>query len=187
MRNDGALALWAAACMIASPATAHAEPQAASTAPGMTVVPTAAAMKAANELMQLQEQTMLLKAQLKKLDAEAQVAEREQALHRMGDTESNAGADVSLLGTQSLGKTTTATVETSDGAELDVRAGETLPNGMRVMSIRSAAMVVIAPDGRRMTISISSPLQQRSRSFAANGAGNGGGVPPIPTLPISSR
>ncbi|TKC86962.1 type IV pilus biogenesis protein PilP [Trinickia terrae] len=185
MRND-ALTILALACAFSCPAAALAEASAPAADAGtrVSVQPTAAAMQAANELMRLQEDTLLLKAQLKKLDAQAQVAEREQTLHRMGNPVTY--GEVSLLATQSLGKAMSATLASSDGSEFDVRAGDTLPDGMRVVQIRSGAVVLAGQDGRRTTLTVSMPAHGGARSLAANNAGPGG-VPPIPTLPMPSR
>jgi hypothetical protein len=203
MKNDRAMALLMIACCFAWPVAALAQgPGAAADAsagapanvpagapadagPRATVVPTPAAVQAANELMQLQEETLLLKAQLKKLDAQAEVVEREQAIHRMGGTTSY--GDISLVATQSLGKRMNATISSSDGAEMDVRAGDTLPNGMRVVSIRSGAIVLAGEDGHRVTLTVTSPQQMPHNVAATGTAADGAGVPPLPTLPTSLR
>lgn len=194
MRNDRALTVLAACCfawpMLAvaqagapAPARSASSASAPADAPRAVVVPTAAAMAAATELMRLQEDTVVLKAELKKLDAQAQVAEREDALHRMGRTQTY--DEITLVATQSLGKTMSATVLTSDGGELDVRSGDTLPNGARVKSIRSGAMVLEADGGRRTTLTVSSHRQSMRITAAAGGPN--GGVPPFPTLPMPTR
>jgi hypothetical protein len=204
MKNDRAMALlMMIACCFAWPVAALAQgPGGAANAPAnvptnaptdtpadagprATVVPTPAAVQAANELMQLQEETLLLKAQLKKLDAQAEVVEREQAIHRMGGTTSY--GDISLVATQSLGKKMNATISSSDGAEMDVRAGDTLPNGMRVVSIRSGAIVLAGEDGRRVTLTVTSPQQAPHNVAATGSAADGAGVPPLPTSPTSLR
>ncbi|MEA3119678.1 MAG: hypothetical protein QOI13_2948 [Paraburkholderia sp.] len=186
MKNNRTLAVLAAVCCIAWTMSASAQNSAPApaAAPRAVVVPTPAAAATADELMRLQEDTVVLKAELKKLDAQADVAEREDAINRMGHRaiESN----VSLIATQGLGKTMFASVATSDGGELDVRTGDTLPNSMRVVSIRSGAIVVEARDGHRSTLTVSSA----PRMIAATGAGANtpnNGVPPIPTLPMSMR
>ena len=185
MRNNRALAALALACAFVWPLVAfgQASAAAADVAPRVDVVPTAAAKQAANELMRLQEDTLILKAQLKKLDAQAQVVERQETLHRMGSTVSSY-SDVSLVATQSLGKRISATVATSDGAEFDVVPGDTLPNGMRVAAIRSGAIVLAAADGRRTMLTVSASVRDPARNVAQAGAG---GVPPIPTLPMPAR
>jgi type IV pilus biogenesis protein PilP len=193
MRNDRAMAVWMVACCFAWPISALAQGGAADAAanatadaaPRATVVPTPAAAQAANELMELQEETLLLKAQLKKLDAQADVFQREQAIHRMGSPVSY--GDMSLVATQSLGKTMNATVSNGDGAEMDVHAGDTLPNGMRVVSIRSGAIVLAGDGGRRVTLTVTSPQQAPHNVVATGPAADSTGVPPLPTLPTSLR
>jgi type IV pilus biogenesis protein PilP len=188
MRNDRAMTVWMIAGCFAWPVSALAQGGAADasadTAPRATVVPTPAASQAADELMQLQEQTLLLKAQLKKLDAQAEVAAREQTISRMGGGGVSYG-DMSLVATQSLGKTMAATVSSGDGAEMDVHAGDTLPNGMRVVSIRSGAVVLAGDGGRRVTLAVTSS-QQASHNVMATGSA-AEGMPPLPTLPTSLR
>jgi type IV pilus biogenesis protein PilP len=185
MRNDDALTVFVLACGFVWPLAAfgQASVTAADAAPSVNVVPTAAAAQAATELMRLQEETLILKAQLKKLDAQAQVVERQEALHRMGSAVSSY-SDVSLVATQSLGKTMSATVATSDGTEIDVTAGDMLPNGMRVAAIRSGAIVLASKDGGRTTLTVSTSTRQPPRNVASTGAA---GVPPIPTLPMPTR
>jgi type IV pilus biogenesis protein PilP len=133
---------------------------------------------AATELMQLQEDTVVLKAQLRKLDAQAQVAEREAALDQLGRT----GADgrIAVLATQSFGGATSATLQADDGSELDVQVGDALPNGMRVVAIRPGAVVVETREHRRVSVSVVTPRSSATRLATANPQG---GVPPIPTLP----
>jgi hypothetical protein len=180
-----ALATSALACAYGWPLEAFAEASvaAADVVPRVDVVPTAAAKEAANELMRLQEETLILKAELKKLDAQAQVAEREATLHRMGGTELSF-SDVSLVATQSLGKRISATMSTSDGAEFDAVTGETLPNGMRVAAIRPGAVVLVSPGGRRTTLPVSISVRDPARNVTQAGMG---GVPPIPAQPTLGR
>ncbi|RDU96765.1 type IV pilus biogenesis protein PilP [Trinickia dinghuensis] len=172
----------------ASAASAGTKPlaaaSAATAAPASPAPATQATTQAATELMQLQEETLLLKAQLKKLDAQAQVAEREEALRRMGGPV--AYGELALTATQSLGKVTSATLSSSDGAEFSVRAGEVLPNGMRVVSIRPGAVVLAGRSGHRETLAVVPP-QQSLRDASVTGPANGAGLSPLPPLPTSLR
>jgi type IV pilus biogenesis protein PilP len=137
-----------------------------------------AALAAANQLMTLQEDTVILKAQLKKLEAQADVAARQDALGRMGHVVNP--DTLGVVATESLGNTMMATVNVSDGSELDVRAGDQLPNGIRIVSIHPG-VVVVDSNGRRSTLTVSSPRSRDSRMVAING--NSSGVPPIPSIP----
>ncbi|CAB3769408.1 type IV pilus biogenesis protein PilP [Paraburkholderia solisilvae] len=194
MRNDRAVrasgivmlaccAAWAAvlpAQSRAQTAAAVAASGAAADAPAAVVVPTPAAAAAANELMRLQEDTVVLKAQLKKLDAQAQVAEREATLNRMDRTITY--DEIAVLATQSLGDSISATVDINGSGETEVRQGDTLANGMRVVSIHPGSVVVQGKDGHRLTLTVLSSHKAPSRVAAANG-----GIPPIPTLPMAPR
>ena len=139
---------------------------------------------AAAELMRLQEDTVVLKAQLKKLDAQAQVAERERALDRLSGGPSY--DDVRVLATQSLGTATSATLSLSDGTEVEARSGDTLPNGMRVVAIRAGLVTVERHGGKRMVLPVWS-ARGVSRMAAQQGVPSMSMVPPIPTLPGLSR
>jgi type IV pilus biogenesis protein PilP len=184
MRNDKAGIVIVLLCGLIGPAAGFA--QVAAPASGVdsearaTVVPTPAAAQVANELMRLQEDTLLLRAQLKKLDAQAQVAQREQALHQMGGT--GVMGEVSLIATQSLGQTTIATLA-ADGSEFDVRAGDSLPDGSRVAQIRPGQLVLADRDGHRTVLTVSAPVRGGLRNVAANSFGPAG-LPPLPTLPL---
>lgn len=193
MRNDNAWIVGALVCGLMgptvalaqaaapAPVSASAASSAASAQPRAAVVPTPAAAQAANELMRLNEDTLLLKAQLKKLETQAQVAQREQALHQMGGASVSMG-QVSLIVTQSLGQATIATLS-ADGAEFDVRAGDRLPDGSRVAQIRPGMLVLADPDGHRTMLTVSAPSRGGLRNVAANPLGPAG-VPPLPPLPL---
>ena len=210
MRNNRALAVLAALALASAAgwplaAFGEASATAADAAPRVDVVPTAAAKQAANELMRLQEDTLILKAQLKKLDAQAQVVERQETLHRMGSTVSTY-SDVGVVAPPSTGQRSTKTVAgclavsfvtkkilgkgpgrrgtKTNGAEFDVATGDTLPNGMRVAAIRSGAIVLTAADGHRTTLTVSASVRDPARNVAQAGAG---AVPPIPTYPMPAR
>jgi type IV pilus biogenesis protein PilP len=133
--------------------------------------------------MQLQEDTMVLKAQLKKLDAQTQVAEREATLGQMGRAAAN--TQLTLLTTQSLGRESSATVLTADGSELDVHVGDALPNDARVVSVGAGAMTLHAPDGRRTMLVVARAHGTGARLAATTGAQLA--PPPIPSLPVPGR
>jgi hypothetical protein len=199
MRNEGSLRICTLVGCLAfsSLATAQAAPVPSSgISPGMASgpavanpsapvpesAPSPAALAATDELMSLQEDTLILKAQLKKLEVQTDVAQRQETLGRMGRSSSN--DEVSVVATQSLGNTMIATLNTNDGSEFDVRPGDVLPNGMRVVSIRPGVVVLDSHD-RRTTLTVSSTRSREPGMAAGNGMS--GGVPPIPTLPMLTR
>lgn len=200
MKNKGSLVTWMLlACwlVLSSPAKAQGAPVPSSVkspaaVPGTAIansaepLPSPAALAATNQLMSLQEDTLILKAQLKKLEAQTDVAQRQEMLGRMGHTTSY--DELTVAATQGLGNTMMATLNATDGSDFDVLPGDTLPNGMRVVSIRPG-VVVLDNHGQRTTLTVSSPRPRESRMAAGNGMSRGmpGGVPPIPTLPMPAR
>jgi type IV pilus biogenesis protein PilP len=164
-------------------ATPPAVPTAA--AQSAAVEPAAPQPGAAAELMRLQEDTVVLKAQLKKLDAQAQVAERERALERLNGAVPSYD-EVRVLATQSLGTATSATISLSDGTEVEARAGETLPNDMRVVAIRAGSVTVERQGGKRMVLPVWS-ARGSSRTGPQLGGPSMTMIPPPPTLPGLSR
>lgn len=170
---------WPRAGFAANPAANPASSPAAAPAGPLAPDPAASqAQAAAAELMQLQEDTVVLKAQLRKLDAQAQVAEREASLDRLGDPDGN--ARLAVLATQSFEGVASATLQTGDGSEYDVHAGDLLPDGTRVEAVRPGAVVVETRTHRRMTLAVATPSRGATRLAAASPQS---GVPPIPTLP----
>ncbi|PCE22551.1 hypothetical protein BWP39_23005 [Paraburkholderia acidicola] len=203
--NDRSLRNWALVCCLAWPALASAQtapapatikpanPRAASgtvavgatsAAPAVTdSAPSPAALAAAQELMGLQEDTVILNAQLKKLDVQTQVAERQEALSKMGRAVTN--DEVAVIATQGLGRMMMATLNVNNSSEVDVHAGDTLSNGMRVVSIRPG-VVVIDSHGMRNTLTVSSSSSgTQSHMVATSGMRNG--MSPIPTIPMPGR
>ncbi|MBR8130759.1 type IV pilus biogenesis protein PilP [Burkholderia ambifaria] len=110
--------------------------------------------RTADELISLQEQTMLLKAELKKLDAQAQVAERAAALSRLTGTGRagpglDDGVDVPrVIAIEGLGRNLSATLQRADGLQFDASAGDVLPDGLRIVSVSSREVVARSRGGR---------------------------------------
>lgn len=99
---------------------------------------------AAAQLTHLEEETMLLKAQVKKLDAQAEVAQRTAALSRLGSSAAaldTVGQSVQVVAIEGVGRRYSAVIQTGDGQRFDVAAGDELPNGMRIVSIGANAVV----------------------------------------------
>jgi type IV pilus biogenesis protein PilP len=128
-------------------ATAGPSAKAAKAATATTAAPVipAAERNTADELTRLQEQTVLLQAQLRMLEARAEVAARTQALEQMGDAASvNVGrnAPPRVVSIEGLDGRYSAMLQTADGERFDVRAGDTLPDGLHVASIASNRVTV---------------------------------------------
>ncbi|WP_367949089.1 type IV pilus biogenesis protein PilP [Paraburkholderia sp. NMBU_R16] len=134
--------------------------------------------------MQLEEDTVILKAQLKKLDAQTQLAQRQQTLRELGDDASGSG--LSIVATQSLGGAMSAVVSTSNGGEFDVHVGDVLPGALRVVSIHPGAVVIAEHGGHRSTLSVRASSKEPLRNFTLSGVPTGA-IPPIPSVPMPPR
>ncbi|VWC42740.1 hypothetical protein BLA6992_06852 [Burkholderia lata] len=135
----------------------------------------------AARLTQLQSETVLLQAQLKKLETEQQVAERSAQLARArGGAPAGQFAVTAIEG---VGKRAFATLRMNGGAEFEVQRGDVLPDGGRVVAIEPRA-VVVSNRGRTTRLSTASP----SPSYAGNPplpADPAAPPPMLPTLPAS--
>jgi type IV pilus biogenesis protein PilP len=178
----GIAPLWAA--------SAHAaEPVGVANPPSSEAVNGAWTPNAAAELTHLQEQTMLLKAEIKKLDAQAEVAQRNAVLTRLGNagnaTDSSFDA-VRVVAIEGLGRRFSARLQSSGGQEFDVSAGDMLPNGLHIVSIASNEVVGRWSSGQ--TLHLMPVLASRSgavfnpgvSSAAAGAAPMPNGVPGLP-------
>ncbi|TCW83877.1 type IV pilus biogenesis protein PilP [Burkholderia sp. SRS-46] len=129
----------------------------------------------AARLTQLQSETVLLQAELKKLETEQQVAERAAQLAR---TRSGGvpAQQLTVTAIAGVGKRAFATLRINGGAEFEVQRGDALPDGGRVVAIEPRA-VVVSNRGRTVRLSTASP------SYAGNPALPADAAPPLPTQP----
>lgn len=170
----GSATLWTASAQAAEPVgVANPPPDAANG--GWT--PNAAA-----ELTRLQEQTMLLKAEIKKLDAQAEVAQRNAALTRLGSAGNAADSSfdaVRVVAIEGLGRRFSARLQSSGGQEFDVSAGDMLPNGLHIVSIASNEVVGRWSSGQ--TLHLVPVLASRSGAVFNPGVSSAAaGVAPMP-------
>jgi len=115
----------------------------------------ATTLDAAERMTRLQEQTMLLKAEIKKLDAQAEVARRSAALAQFGNSATLAGEDgatVRVVAIEGLGHRYSATLQMGEGEQFDVGPGDTLPNGLHIVSIGPSEVVGRWRSGRSLRL-----------------------------------
>ncbi len=136
---------------------------------------------AAAQLTRLEEQTVLLKAEIRRLDAQAEVAQRTAALARLGSaaTIDPVSQNVRVVAIEGLGRRYSAVVQTGDGQRFDVAPGDELPNGLKIVSIGANEVVGRWPNGQ--TTRMVPVLAARSGAVfnagtgaVTNGAVNGG-------------
>jgi len=126
----------------AASAPAAAKPLSAASA---VIAPSPVVASTADELTRLQDQTMLLQARLKELDAQQAVQTRLQAL-RGGATPTL--DSVRVIAVEQMGATRLATVRLNDGSEFEVAPGDTLLDGTRVTAIENGVVSVRLRGGK---------------------------------------
>ncbi|KVD96286.1 pilus assembly protein PilP [Burkholderia stagnalis] len=132
----------------------------------------------AARLTQLQSETVLLQAQLKKLETQQQVIERTAQLARVLGGGAPPAGQFTVTAIEGVGKRAFATLRMNGGAEFEVQRGDALPDGGRVVAIEPRA-VVVSNRGRTMRLSTASP----SSSYAGNPPLPADAAPPLPTQP----
>lgn len=146
------------------------------------------AESAVDSLAKIEEETMILKAREKQLSVKAQIASKEAELAaKRADThhvtqEPAEDAPV-ILAIEGIGRTLYATLRLHNGSTLDVSNGDVLPNGMKVVSIRSNEVIVETSKNRRIRLGTSAPSATVHTQTAQR---NTLQMAPLPTMPSIS-
>lgn len=113
---------------------------------GMLGAP-ALAVSTADELAQIESDHVILKARLRLLETRAQMAARQTEIERFSAGSQNS-AMPTVSGIDGMSGKLHATVLTENGHVAEVQTGDTLPNGMRILSIRQDGVIVQAGKNR---------------------------------------
>ncbi len=173
----------------ATPASVATSQSEASTkaAPTATAPEPALPSTTALALTRLEEETLLLKARLKALETEAQIAQRNAELTRLAAAGERSGFVVRAV--EGIGKSLYATLWSRDQGEVEVKVGDTLPNGMRIVAVRPGEVLAQLAHSRKpvaLPMAIDAlPASADEQSYAGAPAGGGPGavIPGIPSLP----
>ena len=163
---------------------------------GSTVLVTlpACAESTAETLTRIEAETLVLKAQERQLAVKATILQLQTELsarQASADQSARPGApgDPTVQSIEGVGNALFATLMFENGSTIDVKTGDTLPNGMRVMSIRNNEVMVAASAHRRVRlapgtaaqVSAASGAIETSVSLPTMGPAN---YPPVPKLPM---
>lgn len=125
------------------------------------ITSTALAQSAIDNLAKIEEETLILKAREKQLAIKAQIAAKEAELatknldaSRFQQSPEDAPVILSIEG---IGKNLHATLQMRNGSTMDVSSGDILPNGMKVVSIRSNEVMVETAKTRRLRLATGAP------------------------------
>jgi type IV pilus biogenesis protein PilP len=143
---------------------------------------TALAQTTAGELSRIEAETTLLKATAKKVEVQAQIAAKQAEIDRLNKTSSNRDAmpagygDPTVHAVEGIGRNRYATLNFGGGVMMDVRVGDVLPNGMKVISINPNEVIIGSGKKNRVRLVQSGyPVPAPAHSGA-----------PLPTLPAPS-
>ncbi|UTY59687.1 type IV pilus biogenesis protein PilP [Massilia sp. erpn] len=133
----------------------------------------------AADLTQLEAETTLLKARARKLDVQAQIATREAEIGRLAaSSTAPAAGNPTVRAIEGVGTPLYATLQMHHGGQVDVKAGDVLPDGLKVVSVARGAVLVQRKGGKpyRLASSDAVPQQLQQGAMAPLPAG----MPPLP-------
>ena len=140
------------------------------------------------DLTKIEAETTVLKAQAKKLDVKAQIANKQAEIaSKNAEIErlalpSNFG-DPAIRSIEGIGASRIATIQLENGSAVEVREGDVLPNGMKIISIRQNEVVVQTHKKKRVRLAFA---PQASASMIAGYPGQGMGLP-VPPMPLPGK
>ncbi|WP_158229195.1 type IV pilus biogenesis protein PilP [Collimonas sp. PA-H2] len=116
----------------------------------------------ADSLSRIEAETLILKAQEKQIQVKAQIADREAeiASKQLASGRASRSAtltDPTVKGVEGIGRNLVASLLLENGSSIDVKAGETLANGMRIVSIRSNEVIAETQGRRRVRLAPAAP------------------------------
>jgi type IV pilus biogenesis protein PilP len=105
------------------------------------------AESASESLTRIEAETLVLKAREKQLDVQSSIVAKQNeilAKERMREqfTQNAAVGDPVIRSVEGIGKNVYAVLQMPDGSIVDVTAGDTLSNGMKIVSIKSNEVIV---------------------------------------------
>ncbi|KAB8065242.1 type IV pilus biogenesis protein PilP [Janthinobacterium violaceinigrum] len=140
---------------------------------------------AAADLTQLEAETTLLKARARKLDVQAQIATRQAEIGRLAAPVASAGANITVRAIEGIGTPLYATLQLDNGEMVDVKAGDVLANGVKVVSVTRDTVMVQRKRGKPFRLaSAIAALRQAPPALALPLPA---GLPPMPPPPGSAR
>lgn len=138
-----------------------------------------------DKLTQIEAETLLLKARERQLEVQANILTRQNEIAAKQNV-GNALAQTAVVGdpvvhgVEGIGSAMFATLQLSDGNIVDVQVGDTLSNGMRVLSIAPSA-VIVQKGNRRIRLARHAAVRQAA--FNPNVPAPGVVVPLPPAAP----
>ncbi len=133
----------------------------------------------AETLTRIEAETMVLKAREKQLEVQANIVGRQNEIAAKQTmtaalSQTEVVGDPVIRAIEGIGSRMYATLQMSDGSTIDVQQGDTLPGGMKIVSI-GPREVVAQSGSRRMRLASYAPsLSGFNPNFPGPGIGMGG-------------
>ncbi len=146
----------------------------------------ATAQSTAEQLSQIENDTLVLKAQERQMAVKLQLANQQAELTaRQTDSgraaaQPGRGGDPTIVSIEGIGDKLYATLMMTNGASIDVQSGDTLPNGMRVLSIRANEVLVQGDKKQRIRLAGGAPAAPAYNAAAASNPRQPFILPPLP-------
>lgn len=153
----------------------------------MIAMPGATAEESAAEtLSRIEAETLLLKAREKQLEVQASIIAKQNEIMLKQGVNSQLTSSVSagfptVRAIEGIGKRFYATLQYGNGNLVDVKAGDALPDGVRVVSIRPGEVVVASANKRHTRLSSNSAAVP---TFHAVASENSMDVPSLPMVTV---
>ena len=119
------------------------------------------AQSASSDLTKIEAETLVLKARERQLDIQAKIiAKQSEIASKQAETDRIAQSAVAgnpvILSIEGLGGKMFATLRMENGTTVDIQPGDTLSNGMKIVSIRTNEVIIEATKNKRMRLAVAS-------------------------------
>ncbi|HYD61627.1 MAG TPA: type IV pilus biogenesis protein PilP [Noviherbaspirillum sp.] len=140
-----------------------------------------------DSLTRIESETLVLKAREKQLEAQSNILARQSEIavkQAVSDilSQSSVSGNPVIRAIEGIGRVLHATLQLHSGALVEVKAGDILPNGMRIISVRPNEVIAETTKKQRVRLAAAStPPVNANVPYA--GAFPGPGNAPQPMLP----
>jgi type IV pilus biogenesis protein PilP len=143
--------------------------------------PAAFAESTSEQLTRMEAETLVLKAHEKQLEVQANILTKQNDIRMKQGVNTQlargpVAGDPLVQSVEGIGKAMFATLQLGTSV-VDAKAGDMLPNGMRVVSVRANEVLVETPKRQRRRLA---PANVAMDGFSAY---PGPGMPPLPAFP----
>lgn len=148
---------------------------------GLTISVSVFAESASDNLTRIEMETLVLKAREKQLDVQAKILTKQSEIAtKQAESEritlSPVVGNPVIMSIEGIGKSIFATLQLDNGNAVDVKTGDILSNGMRIVSIHTNEVVIETSKKKRMRLAAAS---QTPAAFDASYPSSGLRLPPL--------